>query len=63
MIRQNSAPQVRRVVLVPAAGPTSGRGDELIRRYRLARLRLEGSEPAAPARRARSGTLEMGCRT
>lgn len=30
----------RRVVLVPSAQRT-GRGDELIRRYRLARLRLE----------------------
>ena len=35
-----SAPHsVRRVVLVPAS--RSSRGDELIRRYRLARLRLE----------------------
>jgi hypothetical protein len=31
------APVARRLVLVPAAG----RGDELVRRYRLARLRLE----------------------
>jgi len=31
---------VRRLVLVPA----SGRGDELVRRYRLARLRLEPRE-------------------
>jgi hypothetical protein len=30
----------RRLVLVPA----SGRGDELVRRYRLARLRLEPRE-------------------
>lgn len=30
-------PAARRLVLVPA----SGRGDELVRRYRLARLRLE----------------------
>ena len=34
------APVARRLVLVPAAG----RGDELVRRYRLARLRLEGRE-------------------
>jgi hypothetical protein len=36
---------VRRVVLVPA-GPTSSRarGDELVRRYRLARLRIAGNE-------------------
>jgi hypothetical protein len=31
------SPVARRLVLVPA----SGRGDELVRRYRLARLRLE----------------------
>ena len=31
------APVARRLVLVPA----DGRGDELVRRYRLARLRLE----------------------
>jgi hypothetical protein len=46
----------RRVVLVPA--PSSSRGDELVRRYRLARLRLAGREgvaaaqPAPPARGA-----------
>ena len=34
------APAARRLVLVPA----SGRGDELVRRYRLARLRLEPRE-------------------
>jgi hypothetical protein len=33
-----AAPVARRLVLVPAA---AGRGDELVRRYRLARLRLE----------------------
>ena len=33
-------PTARRLVLVPA----SGRGDELVRRYRLARLRLEPRE-------------------
>jgi hypothetical protein len=33
-------PSARRLVLVPA----SGRGDELVRRYRLARLRLEPRE-------------------
>jgi hypothetical protein len=33
-------PSARRLVLVPAAG----RGDELVRRYRLARLRLEPRE-------------------
>ncbi len=34
-------PTARRLVLVPAA---DGRGDELVRRYRLARLRLEPRE-------------------
>ena len=34
------APVARRLVLVPA----TGRGDELVRRYRLARLRVEGRE-------------------
>jgi len=38
---------VRRLVLVPAE-PRDGRGDATVRRYRLARLRLEGREvPAA----------------
>ena len=41
-------PQVRRLVLVPAT--VSGRGDELVRRYRLARLRLAGREAAMAAR-------------
>jgi hypothetical protein len=41
-----SAPQqIRRLVLVPAT--VSGRGDELVRRYRLARLRLAGREAAS----------------
>jgi hypothetical protein len=49
-----STPTVRRVVLVPAA-PTSsrGRGDELVRRYRLARMRVAGSEATAAANQAR----------
>jgi hypothetical protein len=34
-----SPPGARRLVLVPAE--STGRGDELIRRYRMARLRLE----------------------
>jgi hypothetical protein len=42
-----SAPQpVRRLVLVPATA--TGRGDELVRRYRLARLRLAGREGLTP---------------
>ena len=39
-------PAARRLVLVPA----SGRGDELVRRYRLARLRLEDREVARAER-------------
>jgi len=35
-------PRARRLVLLPAQ--ESGRGDELVRRYRLARLRLEPRE-------------------
>jgi hypothetical protein len=34
-------PRARRLVLVPAA---PGRDDELVRRYRLARLRLESRD-------------------
>ena len=40
------APRARRLVLVPAAG----RGDEPVRRYRLARLRLEPRETAGEQR-------------
>jgi hypothetical protein len=40
---------VRRLVLVPAA-PRAGRSDAAVRRYRLARLRLEGRE-VPPAER------------
>jgi hypothetical protein len=42
-------PVARRLALVPA----TGRGDELVRRYRLARLRLDprgNPSPPAPAR-------------
>ena len=39
-------PPARRLFLVPA----SGRDDELVRRYRLARLRLEPRETAGDAR-------------
>jgi hypothetical protein len=54
LVMTTATPQVRRLVLVPAT--SSGRGDELVRRYRLARLRLAGREaamaqrPAPPAR-------------
>jgi hypothetical protein len=40
------APAARRLVLVPA----SGRSDELVRRYRLARLRLEPRETSGDQR-------------
>jgi len=36
-------PRARRLVLLPAERD-SGRGDELVRRYRIARLRLEPRE-------------------
>jgi len=49
-----ASPQIRRIVLVPET--RSGRGDELVRRYRLARLRLEGRE-AATLPRERPRTL------
>jgi hypothetical protein len=39
--KPRGAPTARRLVLVPAA---AARGDELVRRYRLARLRLEPRE-------------------
>jgi hypothetical protein len=41
--------QVRKIVLVPSTA--SGRGDEMVRRYRLARLRLVGREASTAARR------------
>jgi hypothetical protein len=46
---RRSAPAARRLVLVPATH-TDGRGDELVRRYRLARLRLETREVRGDAR-------------
>jgi hypothetical protein len=49
---------VQRVVLVPAAPISSrGRSDELVRRYRLARLRIASPEATAAAcpSRVRSG--------
>ena len=39
----------RRLVLVPV-GPPAGRSDTSVRRYRLARLRLEGREVAREER-------------
>ena len=37
----SSAAAARRLILVPA-GPRAERGDDMVRRFRLARLRLEG---------------------
>jgi hypothetical protein len=51
MQHTSAAPQFRRLVLVATAATASGRGDELVRRYRLARLRLAGREGASTARR------------
>jgi hypothetical protein len=42
----STAPTVRRLVLVPA----SGRADSAVRRFRLARLRLEDREVARAER-------------
>jgi hypothetical protein len=44
-----SDPLVRRIVLVPA-GARGDRSDAAVRRYRLARLRLEGREAPAGER-------------
>jgi hypothetical protein len=41
MTSSSPAGATRRLILVPS-GPSSSRGDEMVRRYRLARLRLEG---------------------
>jgi hypothetical protein len=51
VVMSTATPQVRRLVLVPAS--SNGRGDELVRRYRLARLRLIGREAALAERAAR----------
>jgi hypothetical protein len=44
-----AAAATRRLVLVPAS-PRADRGDAAVRRYRLARLRLEGREVARAQR-------------
>ena len=49
-------PRARRLVLLPAA-QESGRGDELVRRYRLARLRLEPRETRGDERFAHLKTF------
>lgn len=49
-----AVPNARRVVLVPA-GASLARDDELVRRYRLARLRLAGREAQTAERRLPAG--------
>lgn len=49
MIAPDSAAPTRRLVLVPAP-PRSDRADATVRRFRLARLRLEGREVARSQR-------------
>jgi len=41
MTSSSAAAATRRLILMPS-GPRAERGDEMVRRYRLARLRLEG---------------------
>jgi hypothetical protein len=45
----STAASPRRLVLVPSV-PRTERGDGIVRRYRLARLRLEGREVAREQR-------------
>jgi hypothetical protein len=49
MTSSSAAAATRRLILVPS-GPRADRDDDMVRRYRLARLRLEG-RPVAPERR------------
>ena len=49
LVMTAAPPATRRLVLVPAA-PRAERGDAAVRRYRLARLRLEGREVARAER-------------
>ncbi len=48
-----TVPPVRRLVLLPAE-PRAGRSDAAVRRYRLARLRLEGREVPTAGRFGRT---------
>lgn len=51
MTATTAAAATRRLVLVPAAPERAqGRGDAQVRRYRLARLRLEGRDVARTER-------------
>jgi hypothetical protein len=52
-------PPYRRVLLVPAAAPSS-RGDELVRRYRLAVARLDGHDVPVSRRPAARPIPEPG---
>ena len=49
MTPSTAAAATRRLILVPAS-PRADRGDATVRRYRIARLRLEGREVARAER-------------
>jgi len=49
MIPASAAAATRRLILVPAS-PRADRGDATVRRYRFARLRLEGRDVARAER-------------
>jgi hypothetical protein len=49
MISSTAAAATHRLILIPAS-PRADRGDAAVRRYRLARLRLEGREVARAQR-------------
>ena len=44
VMTSSSSAATSRLILVPAAPSRSGRGDAMVRRYRIARLRLEGRD-------------------
>jgi len=52
MIASSTTAPPRRVLLIPSE-PRAGRNDASLRRYRLARVRLEGREPARGERSRR----------
>ena len=53
MLSSSTTAPARRVLLIPLE-PRAGRNDPLLRRYRFARLRLDGPEPARGERFGRS---------
>jgi len=44
LVMTSPSAATRRLILLPAAPSRSGRGDAMVRRYRIARLRLEGRD-------------------